>query len=521
MKRLGAAFVAVIVLVAVQVVTLQAWELFARPLWLDEIHTLLVATRHGTFQSLRDLAGGADFNPPTLFLLYRLVSVPFGGLSEIGMRIVAVLSVVGSLGVTYAILQTRFGSIAAAAGTIAVWAHPAVVGTAFEARFYGPFLLFAASFILLLSRAREATDGAATLPRIGLAVAAVLLCTIHYFGVLSWFAAVAQIAFIDRRRLLQNPGRYVPALAGPLALAACVPMYFEQRRVLTVPTWIPEPTVADILFLVTYFFATPVLILAALMLAARGVGRWRVSRRSAHEPTLRADPMRGNDQPSMGIPPRVGPLLMLGQAVVPLALAAFSLLVQPATQLRYWIAGALAIGAAVAYVAAHVGRSSALVLAGMGVVMSWLLMKDERDGARRYNHHVRSDLANVTRLRRSGDTVLVRRRHSLYPLIVAQPELANQVMLLGPAESTTEDTAHDARLTRAARRFAVVEWDVARAHRRIYGFPTLVDRAALARQRSFYLLEPSDTLSPSGTEFPGHGIESVAPRLFRVTAIER
>jgi hypothetical protein len=502
-KRIAAALGAVLVLVAVQVITLQAWELFARPLWLDEIHTLLVATRHGTVQSLRDLSRGADFNPPTLFLLYRLVSIPFGGLSEVGMRMVSVASVAGALAVTHCILRTRFGSIESAAGTLAVWAHPVVVGAAFEARYYGPFLLFAACFVLLLARAGTVPASRSAPERIGLGVTAVLLCTIHYFGVLVWFVAMAQVAITERRSFHQRWRRYVPAIAGPVALAACVPMYLGQRQVLSVPTWMPDPAVGDLVFLVAYFFATPALILAGLMLAAR---------RARSSPEARMA-----DQPSVNAASQVGAPLLLAQAIVPLALATFSLLVQPATQPRYWITGVLAIGAAVAYAAARVGRPSALVLAGLGVVVSWLLVKDESAAALRYANSVHADLATVTSQADSAVALVIRRRHSLYPLIVSRPLLSDRLMLLGPAEAS--DTSDGTLL--AARRFAVVEWDVAKAHRRIYGIPMLIERAALERQPSFYLLEPSDSLLPTASEFPGRSIERVAPRLFRLTVAER
>ena len=505
MRRIAAAMGAVLVLVALQVVTLQGWELFGRPLWLDEIHTLLVATRHSALQSLRDLSRGADFNPPTLFLLYRLISLPFGGLSEVGMRMVSLASVAGALAVTHTILRTRFGSIESAAGTLAVWAHPVVVGAAFEARYYGPFLLLTACFVLLLARARA---GSSTMPeRIGLGVTAVLLCTIHYFGVLVWLVAMAQVVMVERKVFHHRWSRYLAAIAGPVALAACVPMYLSQRRVLTVPTWIPDATVGDVLFLLAYFFATPALILAGLMLAARRV-------KSSREPRVSA-------QPSADAATQVGPLLLIGQALVPLALATFSLLVQPATQPRYWIAGALAVGAAVAYTAARVGRPSALLLAGIGVVVSWLLVKDESTAALRYEQLVRTDLAAVYSVADSGGPLVARRRHSLYPLIVTRRELSDRLMLLGPAEPTARvGPAADA-ASLAARRFALVEWDVAKAHNRIYGIPTLIERAAVERQPTFYLLEPFDALSPSVGEFPGRNIERLTPRLYRLTIAER
>jgi alanine racemase len=51
--------------------------------------------------SMKTLAAGADFNPPTLFLLYRAVGRLSGGLSAPTLRVVALASVVATLPIGY------------------------------------------------------------------------------------------------------------------------------------------------------------------------------------------------------------------------------------------------------------------------------------------------------------------------------------------------------------------------------------------------------------------------------------
>src|SRR5678815_3145973 len=62
-------------LAALELVLLRAGAALSRPLWLDEIHTYLLATDQGVIESLRSLAAGADYNPPALYLLYRAVGM--------------------------------------------------------------------------------------------------------------------------------------------------------------------------------------------------------------------------------------------------------------------------------------------------------------------------------------------------------------------------------------------------------------------------------------------------------------
>ena len=74
-------------LVLLELVALRATSAITRPLWLDEIHTYLLAGTQSVGESMRSLAAGADYNPPTLYLLYRVVGRAVGGLDRKSTRL--------------------------------------------------------------------------------------------------------------------------------------------------------------------------------------------------------------------------------------------------------------------------------------------------------------------------------------------------------------------------------------------------------------------------------------------------
>jgi uncharacterized membrane protein len=211
---------------------------------------------------MRSLAAGSDFNPPTLYLLYRVVGALSGGLSEVTMRLVATVSVLAALPLVFWLLRDTFQRDAAALGAMAVWAQQVVVGVAFDARFYGPWLLGATALLVAVRRAmsRSATWRSA----LCLALSSMFVCTIHYFGVLSWLAALGVGVVQARRPRMAVRRVLVPAAAGPLALLACVPIYLGQRGALTIPTWIPRASVTDHLFLLAVAFLPPATVIALL-----------------------------------------------------------------------------------------------------------------------------------------------------------------------------------------------------------------------------------------------------------------
>jgi len=473
-------------LAALELVLLRAGAALSRPLWLDEIHTYLLATDQTVIESLRSLAAGADYNPPALYLLYRAVAMMAGGLTEVTMRLVALVSVLAALGVTYGLLRTEYRRMPAVLAIVATWAHPVVVNVAFDARFYGPWLFGAAWLVVEAYRRLESTRSTDWWGAARLAVVSVFVCTIHYFGVLSWGAVM--IVAVTRGGFRRALAAMAPAIAGPIALACCLPLYRGQRGVLTVPTWIPDPSVGDVLFLLGVVLL-PVATIIALSAWGLNVALLRITKKRE----------RGHVRWAAGL----ASYLLMGQVIVPLTLAVFSLVVQPATQPRYWIVAALAVAPLLARAFSRAGALAPL--AGFAaLVCSVSAMKSEGDVARLRAQVVAEDIEQIDRLTEPGSLIVTRRRHTLYPLLRARPALAARLAYLDATPAYPGD------------RFAIVERDAARAHTRIYGFPRIESSVDLAARDAFYLIELDPSQAPTPSEFPRDSIARVGHRLFRL-----
>jgi hypothetical protein len=281
----------------------------------------------------------------------------------------------------------------------------------------------------------------------------------------------------------------LPALAGPVALAACVPLYFGQRASLTVPTWIPDVTVVEAIKLLAVFILTLPLAIALACWALTYVLGWRGGVRAA---------------PSTGSTLSLGPALLLAQVAVPFVLALFSLLVLPATELRYWIVGAVATAPLVALVMQR-GTVWVRWIGTAGIVAASVkTMRGEAARADGFAQRVRDDVRMATQLTDSGAVVVARWRDTLYPLLVARPELRSRIPVL---DSTPLDGLNP---------FFIVERDVSRTHQRLFGWPMIVTPAELEHVPAFYLMEPENGSAPTTAEFPRRAITRVADRVFRL-----
>jgi hypothetical protein len=221
---------------------------------------------------------------------------------------------------------------------------------------------------------------------------------------------------------------------------------------------------------------------------------------------VRARPAGGLAERIMGRPLTrpfaLGPLLLLTQAAVPFVLVAFSLLVQPATEPRYWIAGTVAAAPVVAFV---VSRSDPLlrwVATFAMIAASVKTMWGESHRADAFARRVHEDTRDATQLSRSGTLIVTRLRDTLYPVLQQRPELNVHMAAL---DATPFDSTN---------RFFVFERDLGRINHRLYGFGNLVTPAELNRLSSFYFVERQGGGAPTSQEFPRHTISRVSGRVF-------
>ena len=480
-----------VALAAVQLCLTASFSLFDRYLWLDEIHTHLLVTDPELTHAAAALAGGADFNPPGLYLMLRGLDVFTGG-GPISWRAAAVGSVLAALLGIYLLVRHAAGRAAAAIAVIVVWSHPLVVFQAFEARFYAPWL--AAVVWLAYSLARYSREEAGPFWRIAVAACSVAVCLIHYFGVISLvLVTAAHLAF--NWRSTRDPLRLLAALsAGPAALLACIPLYLGQRGSLTVPTWMPDPTWQSTLGFLHGLFLFP--ILALTIVAA---GRYFSSDAG---PRFRI----GLESVSGRLRPLAGPT---GLLALPAVLIALSYAAQPAMMGRY----ALPAIAAVAPVAALMARGIDRPRWSVVCVVLLLLGSCNLAGVRQYMQTRDADWDQLAAWLASDHPhvpVLFELRDDLYPMCQIAPSLAGEFYF---------HDFPDAAPGWQTRRFTV-ERDVARNHHRLYGWPQLLTPDDLNRLGRIYYVASRPDPARVTQQFPGFNVRRVRDNVFELSALE-
>lgn len=487
-------------LLAFQLATLalaDGWGLFTTPAWLDEFHSLFVAGRGSLMESLRALGQGADFNPPLLPFAQRAIGLISGGLDLSGramlpLRLLSFACVWGALVGTYSLLRPNFPRPTAFVAAAALWTHPLIVQHAFEARFYGPWALCTVLFAVTVSRA------VAPQPprhRLAIALSAAALCLVHYFGVISWgIIVVAQVAHDSRVISFDwrtTARRLAPAIAGPLALASCVPMYLGQRQALTVATWI-QPTTATKSVIYMLLLVWPIgLLSGAVRLAAVGVPSTRAA-------TVRSPAVRTQSR---------GTWTLLALGLMPVTLIAFSLIFQPTLIDRYSIVGVLSGAPLIAWSLGRFRKEGHVLVLALLAALSVMAMR-HRASLNREAPETNVQIARaIMSHTRPDELVVFEARHAMYPV-------AN---LLSPSEAALLAFPDFADSMRAgARDFAIVERDAARVHARLYGFPALRSMEYLRLLDRFLLVTREDTSSFAQRWFPIHRSERLAPHLFRL-----
>jgi hypothetical protein len=396
--------------VAGQFLLVDGAAVLSRHLWLDEVHTALIAGDASTTHALQALADGADTNPPTLFLILRWSSRAAGGLSPATMRGFSLGWMALALLGTYVALRRSVGPLAAAAGVLVMWNTPLVLRHAVEARFYAPLLASTAWFCLAVSLMRDRRTWTRAFL---LAVTSLLMCTMHYFGIFAWCCVVVAVLATDWRSIGRRMGELTPALAGPAGLAACVPLLIAQRRALGATTWLPDVN-ARLLFeyardLMPWW---PALLLLMAVLVGAALLK---SRRS---PSVTA--WRG-----------LLPLLACGG--VPIIVLCFSMLAQPALLARYGIAFELSVAAIAAALAARLARlwriALCAALLASSTILSWRTAQAMVGPGGDDEQIVR--LIEDLRRTQPDRAILFDMRQQHYAVVYAAPDLAERCWFIG------------------------------------------------------------------------------------------
>ena len=296
----------------------------ARPLLFDEILTQTLVADPSVTHSLAAIADGVDFNPPTLHLLLRGYCFLWGEVSETALRSFSLLCALLTLVAVYLTLASVHRPLVACAATLGIWTLDLLIAQAFEARFYSAWCALIAWLCYAITRPDHQffSRGNFALR----AVLAMLICTIHYFGIFSLLLVTVGYGLWHwkaRKRLRSCLWSLLP---GPLALLACTPFFLGQRAALTVPTWVEPVTLSRLLGLVQMVPVGAISLCAITLYASRLLAKPRRFSEVRVRPTERL---------GMGVP-------LASLIFMPAILVAFSLLVQPSMMGRYAIVMCLA-----------------------------------------------------------------------------------------------------------------------------------------------------------------------------------
>lgn len=454
--------------------------LFTRPFWVDEWFTVLVTSRSSAFAMLSDLASGADGGTGlfhgAIWLVRQLV-----GAAPVVLRAFSLLCVFGALLLVYALLRRRVGRDAAIVGILAVGSHAMVVAHSYEARFYGPWLLCAAFYAWTLGRATEPASARAKLAQ---ALAAALLCGIHFYGVLSFVPMViGAIASQGLGRWRSTLRALAPSVAGVVMVLAIAPLALAQKRSFTVKTWIPEFDLAQLgALLKEYWFAgVPLVLVTAVTIA------WLVRRGSASE----ANPLAA----ARSILAEPGIAALAALAAVPLALALVSIAGQPSMLSRYTIVSALWWAPVTAIAIEYLGRIPGRI-ARLAFVWMWLVA---------YTGEVRSKMlfaaevsASRNAMRIAGDSTLVLTPsvHMMYPLVAESLGGTSRLRFLALPDSMLARIFPARTSTERDGGAAYAERDLARIHSSRFAFPVVLDPASTDTLPTFMVLGSQLRLRP-------------------------
>lgn len=339
-------------------------SLLTRPLWMDELHSWLLITDASSSHALAALADGADYNPPTYYLVGRSLSL-FGPVTEVRLRLLSLFLTAATALAVYLILSRRFSAMASVGATLLAVSHSQMILQSTETRFYALWVCLLMWYCWLLTKQVTSTCGKWS-QRIVLGILVTAICTTHYFGIISvglvtvaWmFKAVYSLSRTAIARGNGKATREAATASCPsgtqvgatcfhqqrqwnsvvtgigllacavVAVACCLPMLSGQKAALTCATWVKPPTIASSIDYVWQFVP---LVPLGLCCGAAFAGWF-----SRQQPIDPRQP-RPQDELPPGAPWSTENSVLLALMLMPMILVGFSWIIQPALVNRYAI----------------------------------------------------------------------------------------------------------------------------------------------------------------------------------------
>ena len=448
--------------------------LMTRKLWMDEIHSWLIVTDNSTSHAMMALSDGADFNPPSWFLVTRAISSVAGPQSEKFLRILSAMWMLSAMAGLYLILARLFDWKVSLAAVVLTASHPLIIHQSTEIRFYG---LWCSCVIWLCCVLQWNPESSAKrrLQWLLIAALSLLTATSHWFGILS-LGLVALPLVIRQHADARGYARALVLLAsGITGVCACLPFLYGQKAAISRPTWISPATVSDSLQFLNYMFPA----WQILLCSAAAVAGVMLARKTMEEKTFRSLPERSTEL-----------LPCVSLALMPLVIVLVAWVLQPSLVARYAIVGIFGLAPVFAMLLHQTHRKiqhtmMVLSLAGFSYAVVGY--------GQQWNDEQRYQVSLLQQLRNCPDdaTVIFEDRIAWMPLKHHYPELATEYRL---ADFNDSDLSQDSALR-------IVQRDAGRRIEKWYPEYRMQTLETLKQRSEFYVVPYADQKQP-GLKYP-------------------
>lgn len=448
--------------------------LMTRKLWMDEVHSWLIVTDDNSSHAMMALADGADFNPPSWFLVTRTISGLAGLPSERFLRVLSLVWMLSAMAGLYLILSRLFDWKVSLAAVVLTASHPLIIHQSTEIRFYGFWCMCVVWLCCVLQWDPE-TSTKRRLQWLLIAGLSLLTATSHWFGILT--LGLAAVPLVIRQN--SDERGYARALvmlaSGMTGVCACLPFLYGQKAAISRPTWISPATVADSLQFLNYLFPTWQILLCA---GAAVVGIV-LARKAMAEEAFRSLPEKSTEL-----------LPCLSLALMPLVIVLVAWILQPSLVARYAIVGVLGLAPVFAVLLHQVDQKLQRVMVALSLAgFSYAVL----GYSKQWNDEQRYQVSLLQQLRNcpADATVIFEDRIVWMPLKHHYPELAAEYRL---ADFNDSDLSQESALR-------IVQRDAGRRIAKWYPDYRMQSFETLTGQSEFYIVPYADQ-KQAGLTFP-------------------
>ena len=448
--------------------------LMTRKLWMDEIHSWLIVTDNSTSHAMMALADGADFNPPSWFLVTRAISSVAGPQSEKFLRILSAVWMLSAMAGLYLILARLFDWKVSLAAVVLTASHPLIIHQSTEIRYYG-FWCSCVVWLCCVLQWNPESSAKRRLQWLLIVGLSLLTATSHWFGILS-LGLVAMPLVIRQHADERGYARALVILgSGITGVCACLPFLYGQKAAISRPTWISPATVSDSLQFLNYMFPA----WQILLCSAAAVAGVMLARKTTEEKIFRSLPKKSTEL-----------LPCASLALMPLVIVFVAWVLQPSLVARYAIVGVFGLAPVFATLLHQAHRKMQHIM----IVLSLAGFSYAVFGyGQQWNDEQRYLVSLLQQLRNFPDdaTIIFEDRIVWMPLKHHYPELAAEYRL---ADFNDSDLSQDSALR-------IVQRDTGRRIEKWYPEYRMQTLETLKQRSKFYVVPYADQKQP-GLKYP-------------------